>query len=202
MRRTRTLKMVQMAVLVAVIILLAFTPIGYLKIGLLSISFLTIPVAIGAMILGPIAGLLLGAVFGMTSFIQCFGMDAFGTALMSINPFYTFVMCVGARMAMGLLVGLIFMAVRRIDKTKTVCYFIGGLSAAVLNTVFFMGLLILLFWNTDYIQAICSDMGGLGVWTFLVAMVGINGVVEAIVACVAGGGVSKALSKALKNTNT
>ena len=92
---------------------------------------------------------------------------------------------------MGFLAGVIFRGVHRIDKTKTVSYFVGGLSGAVLNTVFFMGLLMVCFWNTDYIQGLNQTMGGLGLWAFLIAFVGINGVVEAIVACAAGGIISQ-----------
>lgn len=198
MKNKRTLKMVQMAILIAVLLVMSYTPLGYLKIGLLSISLLSIPVVIGAMLVGPAAGAVLGAVFGLTSFAQCFGADAFGAALLSINPFLTFLVCVPTRTLMGFLAGVIFRGVHRIDKTKTVSYFVGGLSGAVLNTVFFMGLLMVCFWNTDYIQGLNQTMGGLGLWAFLIAFGGINGVVEAIVACAAGGIISKAVSKALR----
>ena len=48
--------MVQLAVLIAIMLILAFTPLGYLRIGPLAISLMTIPVVIGAMILGPAGG--------------------------------------------------------------------------------------------------------------------------------------------------
>ena len=99
-------KMVLMAVLVALTLVMAFTPLGYLKIGALSISFLCIPIAIGAIVLGPSAGLTLGIIFGLTSYFQCFGADAFGTAMMTLNWFYTFVICVVSRALMGWLTGL------------------------------------------------------------------------------------------------
>ena len=81
-----------LAMLAAVIVLMAFTPIGYLKVGAVSITFIMIPVVIGAVVTGPRGGALLGAVFGITSFIQCFGLDTFGTAMMSINPVFTFLL--------------------------------------------------------------------------------------------------------------
>ena len=73
------------AVLTAIVVLMAFTPLGYLRVGLVSITFLVIPVVIGGIVLGPVRGGFLGAVFGATSFIQCFGMDAFGTALLALD---------------------------------------------------------------------------------------------------------------------
>ena len=72
--------MVQLAVLIAIMLILAFTPLGYLRIGPLAISLMTIPVVIGAMILGPAGGAVLGLVFGLTSFYQCFAGDPFGAA--------------------------------------------------------------------------------------------------------------------------
>lgn len=73
--------------MIAIILLMSFTPLGYLRTAGLEVSLITIPVAIGAMIIGPKAGLLLGTVFGLTSFYQCFGMSPFGAALLGINPF-------------------------------------------------------------------------------------------------------------------
>ena len=193
--------MVQMAILIAVLLLMSFTPLGYLSVGAMKISFLTIPVAVGAMLIGPGAGAVLGAVFGITSFAQCFGIDFFGTTLLGINPFLTFLVCVPTRTLMGYLAGVIFRAVQKVDKTQTVSYFAGGLMGAVLNTVFFMGMLILCFWNLDGFQAYCQSLmknTNISIGGVLVFLVGLNGVVEAPVACVIGGAVSKAVSKALK----
>ena len=65
MKKNKTLEMVQLAVLIAIMLILAFTPLGYLRIGPLAISLMTIPVVIGAMILGPAGGAVLGLVFGL-----------------------------------------------------------------------------------------------------------------------------------------
>ena len=59
MKKNKTLEMVQLAVLIAIMLILAFTPLGYLCIGPLAISLMTIPVVIGAMILGPAGGAVL-----------------------------------------------------------------------------------------------------------------------------------------------
>ena len=78
-KKTRTIAL--LGILTGLTILMAFTPVGYLKLGVVSISFLMIPVAVGALAKGPWAGAALGTVFGITSFAQCFGMDLFGTYL-------------------------------------------------------------------------------------------------------------------------
>lgn len=197
MRSAKTIKMAQMAILIAIVLVMAFTPLGYLKTIGLEISLITIPVAVAAMVLGPKEGAIVGAVFGITSFYQCFGMSAFGAMLLSINPIYTFLVCVPTRILEGYLGGLIFRALAKVDKKKTVCFFAGGLVTAVLNTLFFMGVLMMCFWNTDYIQTL--NASGVNVLWFCVLFVGINGVVEWVITTIAGGGISKAIAKVVKN---
>ena len=198
MRQTKTVKMAQTAILAAIILVMSFTPLGYLRTAGLEVSLITIPVAIGAMVVGPEAGAFLGLLFGATSFYQCFGMSPFGAALLGINPFLTFLVCVPTRMLMGWLTGWIFKAVYKLDRSKTASYFIGGLLAAVLNTVFFMGMLMLCFWESAYIQELNAAMGNLSIMAFLVAFVGVNGLLEAPASCILGGIISKALDKIIK----
>lgn len=184
--------MVELAVLIAIVLLMSFTPLGYLNIGPLSITLLCIPVAVGAIHLGPKAGLVLGLVFGITSFVQCFGLSAFGTLLFSVNPMATFIICVVTRALMGWLCGLIYVGLSHSPLPKPLSMFIAALSAPVLNTVFFMSVLVLCF--TPTLQ---NDFGmGSAVLPFLVSFVGINGVVEWISGCIVGGSVAIALSRA------
>lgn len=199
MRNSKVTKMVQMAILIAIIVLMAFTPIGFIRTLGLEIQLIMIPVVIGAMILGPAAGALFGCVFGILSFIQCFGMSPFGAVLLGINPIKTFLVCVPTRTLAGYLSGLIYKLLKKVDKTKLICYFVGGLSGAVFNTIFFMSTLMLFFWNTDYIQSLNAD--GLNVFAFVVAFVGLNGLLEWPATCIAGGLVSKAVHKYVKTSD-
>ena len=191
--KQRTVKLVQMALLTALIFLMGFTPIGYLHVGVVEITFLTIPVVIGAIVLGPTAGAILGGMFGLTSFLQCFGMSPFGAALLAINPWATLFICGIPRILMGWLSGVIFRAIAKIDRTRYVSFAAASLSGAVLNTVFFMASLILLFGRTAYIQDMMTAMGTPNIFSFLIAFVGLNGLIEAIVCFVVGFAVSKAL---------
>lgn len=197
MKNTKTKRMVQMAILVAIMLIFAFTPLGYFKAGAVEITFMIIPVAIGAIVLGPAAGAILGGVFGITSFIQCFGMSPFGTFIFSLNPWICALMCIIPRVLCGYLSGLVFKALVKIDKTKIVSYFAASMSTAILNTVFFMLSIILFFWKNE---AFISQMTGWGmptdaVWPFLVAFVGVNGVIEAVVGFIIGGGIAKAVNR-------
>ena len=146
--RTNVRWLTQLALLVAILLVLNYTPLGYLQIGPLSASLLTVPVAIGAMTMNPMAGAILGGVFGATSFIQAVeGKSALGAALFQVSPAGTFVVCFVARVLMGLCTALIFNALRKaMPKNEKLACFLGGLSAPVLNTVFFMGSLVLIFY--------------------------------------------------------
>lgn len=192
-KRSGAGKMVRTALLTAIIFVMAFTPLGYFKTGGLSITLLPVPVIIGAIIMGPVTGAVLGLAFGITSVIQCFGLEPFGTALMSINPIGTILTCLVPRAAMGFLAGIIFMALSRLDKKKLLSFAATSLIGALLNTVFFMTFLVLFFYNTDFLQKIIAGMGTNGVLSFVLAFVGINGLIEAVACCVLAGAVSKAL---------
>lgn len=172
---------------------MAFTPIGYLTVGVIQITFIMIPVAVGAIMVGPASGAFLGLVFGATSFAQCFGLNVFGTTLLGINPIYTAILCFVPRILMGWLVALIFRALHKIDKTRIVSYMVASLSGAVLNTVLFMIGLSLLFGQTDYIK------NGMGVTIIaLFAAILVNAIVEAGVCMIIGTAITKALSKVVE----
>lgn len=189
-----TRKMVILAMLCAILLVMSFTPLGYLNIGPLAISLNMIPVGIGAMTLGPMGGMILGGLFGITSFMQCLGIggtSAMGVLLFEISPFLAFVQRFVPRLLAGLLSGLIYRWVEKLIN-GTVSGFVTGFCAALLNTILFMLSLILLFGNTEYLRNL---IGGRNIILFICAFVGINAVVEMIAATLAVGAIGKVLQK-------
>ena len=172
-----------LGLLTAILMVFSMTPLGYLNIGPLAISFNMIPVAIGAVALGPVGGAILGGVFGMTSFLQCVGIggsSAMGVILFDINPFLAFVQRFVPRVMAGFLVGVIYPLARKVCKPGLAgC--IAGFFAAFLNTVLFMSALILLFGNTQYLTDLIA---GRNVVLFVCTFVGINAVAEMLAATV------------------
>ena len=188
--RTRT--MVRLALFIAIIIVMEVTNIGYIKTPTgLEMTLMPVPVLVGAIILGPACGAILGCVFGLTSFFQCFGKSQFGAVLLGINPIYTFIVCVVTRTLMGWICGLIFKAINS-DGRGIVSFSIASLSGALLNTLFFMTALIALFGKTDFIMGF---RGSMGLIQFVAAFVGVQGLIEAIVCFVIGTALSKTLWK-------
>lgn len=193
---TSTLYMVELALMVAIIFIMAFTPLGYFRTPGLSITFLTVPVAVGAVILGPKGGAVCGLAFGITSLIQAFIGGSFGTMLLSINLVGTAFTCIVPRILEGWLCGLVFQAVRKVSKNSA--YFVASLACPLLNTVLFMGSLVVIFYHTDYIQGFVETLGVSNPFTFVVAFVGAQGAIEAVVCFLIASVVSRALATALK----
>ena len=69
-KKTDVRLLAQMALLVALELVLAFTPLGYIPLGFMNATTMHIPVILGACLLGPKMGGVLGAVFGVTSVIR------------------------------------------------------------------------------------------------------------------------------------
>ena len=187
-------RLVLMGLLTAVLLVMSYTPLGYLNIGPLAITLNVIPVAIAAISLGPAAGAVMGAVFGLTSFLQCIGvggMSAMGAILFEIDPLLAFIQRFVPRVLMGFFAGLIYKALSKTGKPKITC-FVTGFSAALLNTVLFMGALVLLFGGTEYVKEL---MDGKNVIVFICTFVGVNAVLEMIASTVITGAIGTALKK-------
>ena len=195
-----TRRLTQLALLAALLLVMNFTPLGYLQVGPLSMSLMSIPVSIGAMLMGPVDGAILGGVFGATSFLQAVqGTSAMGAALFAYSPVGSFVVCFVARVLVGLCCGLVYQGMRKILPGKEkVCAAVGGFSAAFLNTVFFMGFLVLLFYGSPYVQGLVEALGVSSPLAFVVALVGVQAIVEWAACCVVAAAVTVPLRKYLK----
>ena len=182
----------------AIELVMKLTGLGSVPVGPLYMSFLTLPIAIGAMIAGPAAGAFLGLVFGAISFKDALtGGSVMTSTLLAVDPVHTFILCVVTRVIMGWLAGLVFKAAKAADRKKRFCYFAGALSAPLLNTLLFMGYLCLAFYDSDYVQGLASGLGATNPLTFIVLLVGIQGLLEALVCGITGGFISAAVAKYL-----
>ena len=193
-RRTKLARMTLLAMLVAVLIVLAYVNIP-MPMGL-SITFNMIPVAIAAMAMGLPGGMIIGGAFGLISFLQCFGIcgsSALGAALVSVSPVLMFIQRFVSRVLVGVLAAVIY---RAVGKTRAPLYIRGlvtGFAAAFFNTLFFMTLLVLFFGSTEKLAGPIAEKG---VLMYIITSVGINAVVEMAVAAVVTGAAGVALKKA------
>ena len=200
MKKSNTLFMAQLAMMIALTIIIAYFGSIMLP-GGLKITFATVPVAVAGIVLGPVGGFVCGTVFGLCSLIQGLtGMSALTSALITINPFYGFILCVVARALCGLLPALLFKALRKIDAAKKISFVAASLATPLLNTFFFMSCLILLFWETEPVQNIASKLGAANPMRFVILLVGAQGLIEALVCAIVGSAVSAVLYTYLQKT--
>ena len=187
----------RMAILVAIIFLLAFTPLGYLTIGPIAATTIQMPVIVGAVMMGPVSGAVLGFFFGLSAIIKVLtmpGADPFATLALAHSPLAYLVVCMGARILMGWLSGLLAELLRKAPalRGKLVSYAVTGFVGSALNTVFYLGLLWALcaevissFYGVDL-----SGVGALVTGTAYAA-----GIPEAIVSAIVVAAVCKALER-------
>ena len=190
---SKTKGLVQMAIFAALIVVLAFTPfIGYIPLGFTRATIIHIPVIMGSLMLGPKKGAALGGVFGLTSFIN----NTINPTLTSFvfTPFYSLgeysggigslIICFVPRILIGVVPFYVYRLVKKLSKNNgvsSVGLVAAGLSGALTNTLLVMNL-IFVFFRNDYAAA--NGVTVKAVYGFILSIIGINGIPEAIVAAV------------------
>lgn len=188
-----TKSMVLISVLTALLVLLTFTPLGLsLRIGFAEITFMCIPVCVGAVMLGPDAGAFLGLAFGILSYITAItGYSGFGAMLVAYSGFYAFIVCILPRILCGFVSGLVFRLFNNniLHGKKLGFQFssaIGCFVCSLLNTVLFCGSIFLLYRTVPL-----GENGTIG--KAIVAAGVANGIPEAIACLIVGTAVCTAL---------
>ncbi|MBR6579923.1 MAG: ECF transporter S component [Ruminococcus sp.] len=192
-KKVDTKKLALMGLLTALVVVLTYFNV---PIGPLSITMTVIPVAIAAIALGPIGGAVIGAVWGVCSFLQCFGIlgsSGMGVFTVQISPVLTFLQRFIPRVLEGYLAGWIFRIVSKATHPKISC-FITGFSTALMNTIFFMSALVLLFGNNqDFAD---TYMQGQSAIAYIFGAVLGNALLEMAASTIVAGAVGFALCQA------
>ncbi len=205
-KKTNLRYLIELALLMAILLMMNITGLAMIPLPGQYASIMTVPVAVGAMMLGPLAGTILGATMGAISFYTAVKT---GFATMTLAGYtggavvaLTLLNTMLPRILMGFLTGWIFKAVQKIDKTKTICYYVGGLAAPVLNTLLYMPVLVIIYLNAPNIAAVLGEdlLYKLqhNAVLFCVAYVGVQALIEAAVGCIISGSIGKVLKVALK----
>lgn len=186
---TRQLTIV--AVLGAISAVLGFTPIGFIQIGAISITTMHIPVIVGAILEGPLVGMMAGLLFGVISIVRAFMMPT-PTSFLFWNP----IISILPRVLIGYVTYKSYsILVRRMDKTNLAI----GVSACmgtITNTVGVLGLGYLLY------SSALSEKLNMSVQAVKLLFVGIvvqNGIPEIILSVIVALGVCKAMMRARKS---
>ncbi len=142
MKNAKVHKLVGVALLIAIMIVLQFLgTILPIKIGPVSISFVLIPIVIGAAVYGPGAGAILGAAFGVLANIFCAnGMDGGGHMVFQASP----IICIVVVMLKGILCGYTAGWVYKLIAKKNT--YVAMLCAAIICPVVNTGIFLLGMW--------------------------------------------------------
>lgn len=189
----------QYAIFIAIILVMRITHLTSIPVGPLVMTLAMIPIAIGAMLLGPLGGAILGTVYGFTSLYDAMtGASAMTGVFFQLSPLLTIILCVVIRGFVGAATGWLFQLFKKLDRHRIWCYFAGGLAAPMLNTILFMGYIVLFFYQSDFVQKTVAKLGAANPLMFVILLVGVQGLVEWLTGCIVGGGVTKAVAHALK----
>lgn len=199
-RTKQTTELVQTALLMAIIIVLALIPmIGYVYVGPIRATTVHIPVIIGAILLGPKKGAFLGGVFGLTSLlnntfsptIASFVFSPFAPAPEGVagNPL-ALVIAFVPRILIGVMAGLVAQAFKRGQKFETLGCVLSGFVGSITNTILVMGG-IYLFFGKSY--AAVNNMSHDALLGFIGGVIAVNGVVEAALAALLSTAIARPL---------
>ncbi len=198
-RKTNVTFMVQTALLAGIMIVMAFTPLGYIPLPFMNATTMHIPVIVGACILGMKGGVVLGAIFGVTSVIKATiqpNLTSFVfTPLYSFSPEYhgslaSLIVAVAPRILIGVTAALAFQICMKRFKKENMAFITAGFLGSLVNTAGVMGL-IWLFFGEQYAAAGGSDPSLL--YKVILGVIGLNGIPEAVIAAVLTLAIGRAL---------
>lgn len=178
----------QFSILLAIELILGFTPLGLITLPVASITLLHIPVIISAITLGWKQGGLMGLAFGIISLIKAITsaaspVDILFNPFVSGKPIFSIILCIVPRILLGLFAALLFQLFK--PRFKNNAWSIGlstGLSTA-LHSLMVLGFLFL-FFQASSLQ------------TFFATLISLNSVLEILVAVIICTPVCKAILKA------
>ena len=181
--------MVSVALMAAIVIVLANTPLGMIQLPIIKATTVHIPVILGAILLGPGAGAILGAVFGICSLVS----NTMAPTLLSFafSPFLSTTgipgalkaiwISVGCRILIGVVAGWLWVLFTKIKLNQIIALPIVGFVGSMVNTITVMGSIYLLF-AQQYAQA--KDVAISAVWGLVMGTVTASGIPEAIAAAI------------------
>ncbi len=174
-------KMVRLALLSALVIVLQLF-FSAVKVGPVTLNFVLVPIVISAVFISPLAGLLVGTLAGITTFIQVFtSVDPFYLFLMTNNPLATAAICIIKTAAAGLLAGLAYKLINNVSKYRSLNIVVHAIICPVINTGLFCVGMYLFFGNAMLADSTYSSLiGGNLIYFIIVGLAGINFVIELI----------------------
>lgn len=192
---------VRVALMLAVIVLLANTPLGMIQLPIIKATTVHIPVIIGAILLGPAAGAILGAAFGICSMLSntyaptllSFAFSPFMSTTGLLGAVKALWISIGCRILIGVVSGWLWILLKKLRCPFTAAYAICGFVGSMTNTAAVMGSIYLLL-AAQYAAA--KEVAVTAVWGLIMGTITASGIPEAVCATILVALITKALVSA------
>ena len=192
---------IRVALMMAIIVLLANTPLGMIQLPIIKATTVHIPVIIGAIVLGPAAGAILGATFGVCSLISntyaptllSFAFSPFMSTTGMVGAVKALWISIGCRILIGVVAGWLWIGLKKIKCPRIFGYALCGFIRSITNTVMVMGSIYFLF-AQQYAEA--KNVAVTAVYGLVMGTVTASGIPEAICAMILVAAITKALVSA------
>ena len=191
---------VTVALMMAVIAVLANTPLGMIQLPIIKATTVHIPVIIGAIVLGPLAGAILGATFGIFSLISntmaptllSFAFSPFLSTTGIVGGLKAIWISVGCRIMIGVVAGWFWIWLKQLKVNQSIALALTGFIGSMTNTVFVMGSIYLLL-AKQYAEA--KEVAVTAVFGLIMGTVTASGIPEAVAAAILVFALGKVLLK-------
>lgn len=199
-RKKDTRWLTSVALMAAIVILLANTPLGMIHLPVIKATTVHIPVIVGAVLLGPLAGAILGGVFGVCSMISntvaptllSFAFSPFMSMTGIMGALKAVWISVGCRILIGVVAGWLWILLKKIKVNPMVALPVTGFIGSMVNTACVMGSIYFLL-AQEYATA--KSVAVDAVWGLIIGTVTASGIPEAIAAAILVAVIGKVLLK-------
>lgn len=197
-KRLDTRYMATLAMLCGVLLVMGMTGIGFIPLPVIKATTMHILVILGAILLGPSAGAVLGGLFGLCSI--WINTTSPGLLSFAFSPFMTteglpgvlksLWIALGCRILFGLVAGWLWKLVKKIIKQDYIALPVTAVVSTMFHTIFVMGSVYFLL-AEQYAEA--KNVAVTAVFGLVIGTVTASGIPEAIVAAVLVTVIGKAL---------
>ena len=177
-KKHNTSWMVSVALMAAIVIVLANTPLGMIQLPIIKATTVHIPVIIGAILLGPAAGAILGGVFGICTMIA---FSPFMSTTGIPGAVKAVWISVGCRILIGVAAGWLWILLSKLKVNNIIALPVVGFAGAMVNTITVMGSIYILFAKQN---AEAKDVAVSAVRGLVMGTVTASGIPEAIAAAI------------------
>lgn len=197
-KKRDTRYMATLAMLCGVLMVMGMTGIGFIPLPVIKATTMHIPVILGAVLLGPSAGGMLGAVFGFCSIwantttpgLLSFAFSPFITNEGLIGAAKSLWIALGCRILFGFIAGWLWLLMKKIIRKEYISLPVTAAIATICHTVLVMGSIYILLAQQ---YAAAKNVGITAVFGLIMGTVTASGIPEAIAAAVLVTVIGKAL---------